>query len=237
MRRDDALNVIKALKDGPFTDFWSDDELWNAVMERWASQGGSGMTGGALSANDYKKKKRKKRGGKAAASSKRARLDPEQASDVKEASSDSPASYEGDVKVVPAAASTDAMEMPPPLPRGARAAVRKMKISQKPPSDKKDRAWDNKLRAIAALQTPEQPIWRTERTKKTTYKGPGRSKIYKVNTKTTVVSRNKKQVYDCTRVRKGGRTKNVGVCRPVITDNPDGARFQAGGHCNSCEHH
>ena len=240
MRRDDALNVIKALENGPFTDFWSDDELWNAVMERWASQGGSGMTGGALSANDYKKKKkRKKRGGgggdgKAAndgASSKRARMDPDQSG------------ADADVKVDTAAAADAALgDMPPPLPRWTAARrKREMKVSQKPPSDKKDRAWDNKLRAIAALQTPDQPIWRTERTKKTTYKGPGRSKIYKVNTKTTVVSRNKKQVYDCTRVRKGGRTKNVGACRPVITDNPDGARFQqefyqagSGGHCRSC---
>jgi len=242
MRRDEALNVIKALKAGPFTDFWTDDELWDAVMERWASQGGSGMTGGALSANDYKKKKkRKKRGGgdgKAAAdaadgaSSKRVRMDPDQAG------------ADADVKVDTAAAAdaTALGDMPPPLPRWTAARrKREMKVSRKPPSDKKDRAWDNKLRAIAALQTPDQPIWRTERTKKTTYKGPGRSKIYKVNTKTTVVSRNKKQVYDCTRVRKGGRTKNVGACRPVITDNPDGARFQqefyqagSGGHCRSC---
>ena len=226
MRRDEALNVIKALKAGPFTDFWTDDELWDAVMERWASQGGSGMTGGALSANDYKKKKkRKKRGGgdgKAAAdaadgaSSKRVRMDPDQAG------------ADADVKVDTAAAADAALgDMPPPLPRWTAARrKREMKVSRKPPSDKKDRAWDNKLRAIAALQTPDQPIWRTERTKKTTYKGPGRSKIYKVNTKTTVVSRNKKQVYDCTRVRKGGRTKHVGACRPVITDHPDGARFQ-----------
>ena len=188
--------------------------------------------------NDYKKKKkRKKRGGggdgKAAndgASSKRARMDPDQSG------------ADADVKVDAAAADAALGDMPPPLPRWTAARrKREMKVSQKPPSDKKDRAWDNKLRAIAALQTPDQPIWRTERTKKTTYKGPGRSKIYKVNTKTTVVSRNKKQVYDCTRVRKGGRTKNVGACRPVITDNPDGARFQqefyqagSGGHCRSC---
>jgi hypothetical protein len=208
------------------------------------TQTGYGLTGGALSAKDYKKKKRKRsRAGKAnadtaaSASSKKTRVDPAEAKDDVKADA-AVASYEGDVKVGTASKELDSMQMPPPVPRWAREnrPRNQVKISRKPPSDKKTRAWDNKLRAIAALQTPEQPIWRTERTKKTTYKGPGRSKIYKVNTKTTVVSRNKKQVYDCTRIRKGGRTKNVGPCRPVITDNTDGDRFQAGsgGHCRSC---
>ena len=156
---------------------------------------------------DYTKKKRKKRKHTQsktapAVSSKKARVTaPEQVND--------------DVKLGDVVS-----EMPAPLPRTISAPRRKqMKISQLPPSDKKTRAWDNKLRMIAALQTPEQPIWETERVKKTTYKGPGRSKIYKINTKTTVVSSNKKQVYDCTRIRKGGRTKNAGPCRPVISNN------------------